>query len=374
MPTATVVIGANYGDEGKGKMVDYLAARSSGPTVVVRHNGGAQAGHTVVTPEGKRHVFSHCGSGTLTGAATYLGRHFVCNPLVFWKESRDLLALGASPVLAADPRCFVTTPYDILVNQAVEDHRASKRHGSVGLGFGETIERNGYPAFQLWKADLADKQKVREKLRLIRDTWIPTRCAQLGIPRLSKDDHRMSDEILDKTVQACLAFEGTVTTAGAEYLERKAVIFEAAQGLALDMDGKNFPHVTRSNTGLKNVAPIARGLGFNLDVIYVTRPYLTKHGAGPLVGEYVPDPPIVDETNTSHPWQGRLRFARLDVGEMRDRMADDLKHWPTARESIAVSCLDQIGDKEGKELVARIGNVRYVSRGPRRDAVNSTGT
>ena len=373
MPTATVVIGANWGDESKGKMVDYLAAGSAGPTVVVRANGGAQAGHTVVTPEGKRHVFSHFGSGTLAGAATYLARHFVCNPLVFWKENRELVALGARPPIAADPRCFVTTPYDMLINQAVEDHRAHRRHGSVGLGFGETIERNSYPAFQLWKADLANKEKVRDRLRLIRDTWVPTRCAQHGIPRLARDDHRMSDEILDKTVLACLALEGTVATAGAEYLERKSVIFEGAQGLALDMDGKNFPHVTRSNTGLRNVAPLARVLGLNLDVIYVTRPYLTKHGAGPLVGEYEPNPPIVDQTNTAHPWQGKLRFARLDVGEMRDRIANDLKHWPTAREGVAVSCLDHVSAAEGAELVKRVGNVRYVSRGPQRGSVVKTG-
>lgn len=116
MPAATVVIGANWGDEAKGKMVDYFASLASGPTVVVRHNGGAQAGHTVLTPDDKRHVFSHFGSGTLAGAATYLARHFVCNPLVFWKESRELIALGAAPVMAADPRCFVTTPYDMLIN------------------------------------------------------------------------------------------------------------------------------------------------------------------------------------------------------------------------------------------------------------------
>lgn len=370
MKRATVVIGANYGDEGKGLMVDYFANQSPADKIVVRFNGGAQAGHTVVTPDRKRHVFSHFGSGTLAGVPTYLAKHFVCNPLVFWKESRDLVALGCEPVISADPRCFVTTPYDMLINQAVEDARGAKRHGSVGLGFGETIERNAYPAFQLWKADLADKDKLTEKMRFIRDKWLPTRCAQLGVPVLSQTDHKMNDDILDKTVAACMEFNSLVGTGGAEILDGKSVIFEGAQGLSLDMDSHNFPHVTRSNTGLKNVAPIAKILGLALDVIYVTRPYLTKHGAGPLATQYDPDPPIFDETNTAHPYQGTLRFGRLDVGEMRERIAADLKFFPSANESVALTHADEIPAGQLSELKSLIGNVKFVSVGPTRADVS----
>jgi len=70
MTTVTAVIGANFGDEGKGLMTDVLASRAPSRTLVVRANGGAQAGHTVVTPEGRRHVFGHVGSGALCGAPT----------------------------------------------------------------------------------------------------------------------------------------------------------------------------------------------------------------------------------------------------------------------------------------------------------------
>jgi adenylosuccinate synthase len=369
MKRATVVIGANYGDEGKGVIVDYLASKLATGKVVVRFNGGAQAGHTVVTPEGKRHVFSHFGAGTLTGAATYLAKHFVCNPLLFWKEAKQLEGHGASTVIAADPRCYVTTPYDMLINQAVEEARGAKRHGSVGVGFGETIERNRYPAFQLWKDDLKDHDKLTEKLRLIRDKWLPTRCAQLGIPTIQKADYRLTDELLDKTIAACAAFESVVGTAGAEFIERKEIIFEGAQGLCLDMDSKNFPHVTRSNTGLKNVVPLARALGLSLDVIYVTRAYLTKHGAGPLPNEHTPDPPVIDETNTEHPYQGVFRFAPLDVAELKERVAADLALLPGASHSIALTCTDQVAEAVAARVSAEIGNVGLSSKGPRRDAV-----
>ena len=110
--------------------------------IVVRFNGGAQAGHTVVTPEGRRHVFSHIGSGTFAGAATFLSRFFVSHPLLFLKEWEVLAAQGVRPVVYVDPDSPVTTPYDMMINQIIEQEQGAARHGSCGLGFGETLERN----------------------------------------------------------------------------------------------------------------------------------------------------------------------------------------------------------------------------------------
>src|SRR6266700_4872017 len=108
MKQATVILGSNYGDEGKGRVVDYLSTPN---TAVIRFNGGAQAGHTVVTPEDKRHVFHHVGSGALASSRTYLAKHFVLNPILFWHEYPELCKLaGYAPLVAADTRCAVTTP------------------------------------------------------------------------------------------------------------------------------------------------------------------------------------------------------------------------------------------------------------------------
>src|SRR6266436_2186871 len=106
---ARAVIGANFGDEGKGLVTDYLCA-TQGAGMVVRYNGGAQAGHTVVPPDRKyRHVFHHFGSGTMCGVPTFLSQFFVCNPLACMYEANELLALGVNPVLYAHPNCLVTT-------------------------------------------------------------------------------------------------------------------------------------------------------------------------------------------------------------------------------------------------------------------------
>ncbi len=376
MKRATVVIGSSYGDEGKGKIVDYLASKLPDNKSVVRFNGGAQAGHTVVTPDGKRHVFHHLGSGSFTGARTYLAKHFVCNPILFWHEYQEFAKLsGLNPIVAADPRCFITTPYDMLINQLVEDERGADRHGSCGVGFGETIERNNYPAFRLLKEDLKRKDELKQKLINIRDHWMPARLSRLKTRNLEKRDTRLSDHMLDGFIQAAISFDEAVATAGAEFIERNPIIFEGAQGLALDMDRGDFPHVTRSNTGLTNVLPIAKVLGLQLDIIYVTRPYLTRHGAGPLKNVFVPRPPIVDETNISHPYQGQMRFAALDLVALEKRISQDIaetKRPVTA--TVAVTCIDHKLGASGL-TAGQVGKypIKYLGVGPKRNDITTLG-
>ena len=85
MTNIIAVIGAGYGDEGKGLFTDYFANQHN-DSIICRSNGGAQAGHTVVTPNGIRHVFSHLGAGSFSDKPTFLSEHFICNPLLFKKE------------------------------------------------------------------------------------------------------------------------------------------------------------------------------------------------------------------------------------------------------------------------------------------------
>ena len=84
MKDIKIVIGANAGDEGKGLMTDYFSQKPN--SIVVCSNGGSQRGHTVMTPDGIRHVFHHFGSGTFNGAVTYLPKEFIVNPLIFVQE------------------------------------------------------------------------------------------------------------------------------------------------------------------------------------------------------------------------------------------------------------------------------------------------
>jgi adenylosuccinate synthase len=135
------IVGSSYGDESKGAVTDRLAAEMNGDCIVVLFNGSAQRGHSVITPEGQKHVFKHFGSGTFTGASTYLSEHFICNPIHFRTEYDQLYELGYPPYTISHPDCYVTTPYDMIINQIVETHRGENKHGSCGMGVNETIER-----------------------------------------------------------------------------------------------------------------------------------------------------------------------------------------------------------------------------------------
>ncbi|MDB6096667.1 MAG: Adenylosuccinate synthase [Francisellaceae bacterium] len=109
-----VVIGASFGDEGKGLMTNYLAAKWGPKALVVRFNGGAQAGHTVETPYKSRHIFKHFGSGGFVNSPTYLSEFFICNPIIFTKELRQLKILNLKPQIFVNANAIVTTPYDMM--------------------------------------------------------------------------------------------------------------------------------------------------------------------------------------------------------------------------------------------------------------------
>jgi len=344
---AYAVIGAGYGDEGKGLMVDALAAALPAP-VVVRSNGGAQAGHTVTLADGRRHVFHHLGAGAFAGAATHLSRFFVHHPMVLEAERAAVAALGGAVRLTADPRGPVTTPWDMLINQAAERARGDGRHGSCGLGFGETLERMA--RFPLTVADLA-APGLRAKLEAVRRAWAPARLAALGVTRLDPREAELlaDDGLTDVFLEDCARFLDVVGLApDAGLAARGTIIFEGAQGLMLDQAIGDFPHVTRSHTGLVNMAVIAREAGLGrLEATYVTRAYATRHGAGPLPGaaEALEGFEVRDPTNAPNAWQGRMRYAPLDLARLDRAIAADLALadlGPVRLERrLAVTCLDQ---------------------------------
>lgn len=309
---AKVVIGANFGDEGKGLVTDYLCSQGAG--VVVRFNGGAQAGHTVVTPDGERHVCRHFGSGVLLDVPTYFSQFCVCNPLLFFPERQQLIKLGFHPTLYAHPECLVTTFADMLINQAKEHKRAGKRHGSCGVGFHETLNRSSVPELRITMADLWNGgRQLPKQLEEI--------CSKYAPYRAGLEFHN-AGELIEQFIECCKEFARLVEPLG--ITQCADPVFEGCQGLLLDQDRKEFfPHVTHSHTGMHNVILLCIQAGItDLDIHYVSRTYLTRHGAGPLPEE---DPKLKyeDETNWANQFQGALRFAPLDVTGLRERCQAD---------------------------------------------------
>ncbi|HUH85812.1 MAG TPA: adenylosuccinate synthetase [Stellaceae bacterium] len=390
MKRATVVIGANFGDEGKGLMTDFHAAALGSDGLVVRFNGGAQAGHTVTTVDGKRHVFGHFGAGTFAGAPTFFSRFFAVNPPLFFKE---LPALAAErPRVYVDRDCPLTTPYDMMINQMAETARGGKRHGSCGIGFGETIERNLCPAFRLAVGDL-DRPDFAARLEAIRREYVPQRLRTLGIE--SPAPIVPPQVIVDYRACGRALLDHVALTDSAILRHKKHIVFEGAQGLLLDEEHPSFPHVTRAKTGLKNVLALARAADIDaLDVTYMTRAYMTRHGAGPFPSETRerPYPGIAYATNLPNRFQGALRFGWLDLDLLQATVGADLALGFAASlalsHRLAVTCLDQlpavatfIRDGEPRHESAEVlveaalaavgASGGFVSTGPARNAVTS---
>ncbi len=346
---AVAVIGANFGDEGKGRMVHHFVSKSTESSViVVRYNGGAQAGHTVVRDDGVGHVFSHFGSGSLDGAPTFLSEFFIANPVIWSREQEQLKSIGVTPRLFVHPETPLTTPYDMFLNREIERSRGQKRHGSCGYGVSETVGRLCHTPHRLFMRDVADQQ-FESTVRAIRDRYVPDRLRQAGIqcPSDGMLQSVASSDLLETYLDTARAMRSATTEMKAPSLCAWGhIVFEGSQGLGLDESHRFFPHVTRSRTGLPNISQLCRQIGVReIEVVYVTRAYMTRHGAGPLPTE---SPGLVyeDRTNVPNEWQGALRFGHLDLDLMAENVQVDLAKAEGLRVSVslAITCMDQVGD------------------------------
>lgn len=359
------VIGANYGDEGKGVITDYL---SDARTLVVRYNGGAQAGHTVKLPLGYEHVFHHFGAGTFQGATTLLTRDFICNPITFLREHASLKSWA--PEVFVDNRALVTTPFDMMINQAIESKRGAARHGSCGLGINETVTRCSDEAFSLTIEDvLASDGDIYADLTAMQMVYLPKRCEEIGI-RVPAIPDRLVRRFMDD-VALMMKFVNVIPDVELLARHEDDIIFEGAQGLALDEVRGIFPHVTRSRTGLINITRLIHEAGMCIEplrVHYVTRAYTTRHGAGPLDHEVSSgfrrhdwNGPEHNETNT---YQGMFRYGLLDPYTMTRRIFEDMtdSHQDVCvLPTLAITCLDQLGSREETNIVGATGLVREVT-------------
>ena len=358
-----IVIGANYGDEGKGLMTDCFAAQAAKKgkrVLVICSNGGAQRGHTVTLPDGGRHVFHHFGSGTFAGADTYLCRNFILNPILYEEERMELEKKGASLTgrVFVDPSCIWSTPYDMIINQIVEESRGKNRHGSCGLGIWETIvrSRERHVPFTRFENDEAG---LILYLRQIREKYFPRRLRDLGVFEIPSgwkeilDAPSLTEHYLDDFYSMVSHFRKRNEDLFHEY---DRLIFENGQGLLLDRNRREcLAHTTPSNTGLRNPAAMLEGLTGRTDteVCYVTRTYLTRHGAGPFPTECSMKElglETDDSTNIPNPFQGTLRYGKMDPEQLKVRIRADVSCVPERvrkelRISLAVTHLNESGNK-----------------------------
>lgn len=329
---ALVVTGLCFGDEGKGVVTDYLVRKHRSP-LVIRYNGGPQAAHNVVTPEGVHHTFSQFGSGTLAGARTYLSPYVLVNPGMMQNEAKMLAQKGIDnpmSLMTVDQGCVVITPYHVAANREREHQRGNDRHGSVGLGIGET-RADEIAGVRLTVRMLDDVAHTTSVLRRIRD-----RKMQEGF-RLTDCGVNQVDPVMLAEHYAEWVRESGVRVIGNNQDVLKGLgwhdvlVFEGAQGVLLDERYGFAPHNSWTDCTNGNAQECILALDRTLKAsdlplleptqyIGVVRSYYTRHGAGPFPTEDHEDrynrfslDGLRKEThNGTHQYMGEFRRGHFD--------------------------------------------------------------
>ncbi|MEL6490725.1 MAG: adenylosuccinate synthase [Cyanobacteria bacterium J06621_3] len=276
-----IVIGAQWGDEGKGKITDLL---SKSADVVVRYQGGVNAGHTVVVSDQtfKLHLIP---SGILyPETECIIGSGTVIDPKELIAELDKVEALGvSSDNLFISQTAHVTMPYHRLIDQAAEERRGSKKIGTTKRGIGPTYadksERTGIRII-----DMMDQEAFAEQLRWTID------AKNIVLEKLYDLKPLNADEVLSEYLAYADRLRSHITDSSLQiynaHLQKKNILFEGAQGTLLDLDHGTYPYVTSSNP-VAGGACIGSGVGpTTIDrVIGVAKAYTTRVGEGPFPTE-----------------------------------------------------------------------------------------
>ncbi|MEQ9553412.1 MAG: adenylosuccinate synthase [Coleofasciculus sp. G3-WIS-01] len=276
-----VVIGAQWGDEGKGKVTDLL---SKSADVVVRYQGGVNAGHTVVV-QGQTFKLHLIPSGILyPETECIIGSGTVIDPQVLIGELDQLEQLGISTQkLLISETAHVTMPYHRLIDQASEERRGDHKIGTTGRGIGPTYadksERIGIRVVDLMDADILRKQlnwTINYKNAVIEKLYnIPPLDPATVIEQYLAYAERLRPHVVDCSLKIYDAIQ-----------QRHNILFEGAQGTLLDLDHGTYPYVTSSNP-VAGGACVGAGVGPTMidRVIGVAKAYTTRVGEGPFPTE-----------------------------------------------------------------------------------------
>jgi adenylosuccinate synthase len=314
---ARIVIGGNYGDEGKGTVVASYTNRCDGRVLNVLTNGGAQRGHSVLTEDGNV-TSQHFGSGTYFGADNFYSRYFILNPMQFVREYESLIVKPEN--IFRDAGCRWSTPYDVMANHITEEQLG--RHASCRMGIWNTVKRYRETETMTLDEFVACEDPFSYLVR-VRDYYE----ASISIPNEWRDIWR-SATLMQHFLNDCLYMSEVTKVGSIGSMEYDEVIFENGQGLLLCDTGKDTYDTTPSNTGILYSLELLKDIP-DVDVTahYVTRPYLTRHGDGHIMNQQnmkdLSKHVLPDRNNFFNNSQGEFRHGTLDIPSLRERIVSD---------------------------------------------------
>ena len=277
-----VVVGLQWGDEGKGKIVDVLSEKFD---IVVRFQGGSNAGHTVIIGD-VTHKFRIIPTGAVRGKRVVIGNGVVVDPVILLQEIETLKEAGIAVNLLVSDRAHLITPYQIQIDGLREADKDGKKVGTTKRGIGPTYS-DKVSRIGVRFCDFLDP--LNEQWDLLEST---SKSRIEKIHESSIDDPTSaSKNIFSLIVKDLLPYVGD----SGEYLERemnsgKRVLFEGAQGALLDIDHGTYPYVTSSNC-VSAAASTGTGISFSRleSVMGICKAYVTRVGTGPFPTELEDD-------------------------------------------------------------------------------------
>ena len=323
MTDVKIVTGLNYGDESKGLVANAVST----PTCLnILPSNSCQRAHTVVE-NGVRKVFRHFGSGTLKGAATYFTDKFLVNPVMFREEWEELVAMGVTPRVYVRLGAVCVTPIDMFANVNVEERRGEKSHSSTGCGVWETICRHKALAPKFSQSIYVFSDIVAYYEEVLKD--------ENGVLPENVKEFLHGDCLKDNIDEDFVWFYEHVTIIKDQWEETQLLhsypllVFENGQGLLLDdRYSRDINHNTPAYVGMTEAERILNQnflrTEVNVEALYVTRPYYTRHGKGQIglwsnceCDKDNINPHMFDATNVPNPNQGTLRYGKIDELEAK---------------------------------------------------------
>jgi len=281
---SVVVVGCQWGDEGKGKIVDFLSAQAD---YVVRYQGGSNAGHTIRVGD-DTYRLRLLPSGVIHRKKVVIANGVVVDPEVLLKEISELKSKGFNPDLSLSDRAHITLSYHIMLDVAEEEFKGSLRSGTTLRGIGPTYTDKA-ARYGIRTSDLLDteilKQKISQnvslKQKILNQVYGST--AQISAEDLLTACKRYGEELQKYIADTSIVINGALDSG-------KRVLFEGAQGLLLDVDHGVYPFGTSSNTAA-GAACTGAGIGPTRinQILGVVKAYTSRVGAGPLPTELIDD-------------------------------------------------------------------------------------
>lgn len=318
MKNARIIIGANYGDEGKGTVTAFYSKGKN--TLNVLTNGGAQRGHTVITSNGPI-CYQHFGSGTHYGAASYYSCFYILNPIQFASEYKKLIIKPIN--IYRDANCLWSTPYDAMANMIESSLKGS--HNTCGMGIWNTLKRTkcmGFVPFDNF-INCENKELFLTNIKKYYEKYltIPTEWEKIW----------ENPNIFVNFIEDCQFLFNYTKVASLKDLDYNNLIFENGQGLLLNDNGKDTSDTTPSKTGIDDALLLLKDIpDIEITAHYVTRPYLTRHGDGPIIdGETTKEMQssniAEDINNHFNSNQGSFRYGNLNITKLYERIQEDSK-------------------------------------------------